>query len=44
MLGLRAIFKTILIQNHNQMLTQIQFVLDIVAVRVLPEARDVTRV
>lgn len=44
MLGLGAIFKTILIQNHNQMLTQIQFVLDILAVRVLSEATDVTQV
>lgn len=44
MLGLRAIFKTVLIQKHNQMLTQIQFLLDILAVRVLSEARDVTRV
>lgn len=42
MLGLRAICKTFLIQKHNQMLTQIQFLLDILAVRVLSEARDVT--
>lgn len=42
--GLRGIFKTILMQKHNLMLTQIPFLLDILAVRVLSEARDVTQV
>lgn len=44
MLRLRAIIKTFVIPKHNQMLTQIQFLLDILAVRMLSEARDLTQV
>lgn len=44
MLGLTAIFKTVLIQKHKQMLTQIQFLFHILVVRVLSETREVTQV